>query len=358
MRWSPELLALALTAVLLGANGCYYVHIGIGQARVLFGREAIDTVLAKNADLTPEERAKLALVPEILRFAADTLGLAETGSYRTFYDTGRQPIAYNVSASAQTSFTPYLWSFPLVGKMSYKGYFRPEEARAEAARLEQDGYDTQVREVTAYSTLGWFADPVFRHMLTADLSRLANTIFHELTHATVFRTGDTDFNESCATFVGNEGALAFLAAKFGAPSPEVTRARDGLHDEQRFTEFIDDLYTRLDHLYRSEVSEAEKLSKRVEIFAQATREFETFRRAHFKTGAYAWFIKRALNNAVILGYRTYHTDLTAFAEVLTLSGRDWKRAIAVFQEAARADSPRAYLADWRMAERAKLTTEK
>lgn len=344
---------LALAAVLLGATGCYYVHITLGQARILLGREAIETALANNKDLTPEEKGKLALVPEIRRFATETLGLAETGAYRTFVDTGRRPIAYNVSASAKTSFTPYLWSFPFLGKLPYKGYFHLEDARAEAAKLEQRGFDTQIREVMAYSTLGWFNDPVSRRMLAYDVNRLANTIFHELTHATAFRAGDTEFNESCATFVGNEGALAFLEAKFGVGSPEVSRARDGLHDEQLFTEFIDDLYTRLDRLYRSGSSEAETLAERAEIFERTQRDFESYRRVRFKTDAYAWFGKRPLNNAVILGYRAYHTDLTTFADVLALSGDDWKHAITVFQQAARAASPRTYLADWRMAERAK-----
>jgi predicted aminopeptidase len=347
------LVAVALTVVLLGTNGCYYVHIGIGQARILFGRESIATVLATHADLTPEERAKLALVPEILQFATDTLGLAATGSYRTFYDTGGKPVAYNVNASAKTSFTPYRWSFPFVGRMPYKGYFHREAARAEAARLEQRGFDTHMREVTAYSTLGWFNDPVFRRMLAADIGRLANIIFHELMHATVFRPGDTDFNESCATFVGNEGALTFLEARFGANSPEATGVRERLHDERRFIEFIDDLYARLDRLYRSDISEAETLATRMEIFEQARREFEVYRQAHFKTAAYAWFAKRPLNNAVILGYRTYHRDLAAFADVLALSSGDWKRTMAVFREAAKAASPHGYLADWRTAERTK-----
>jgi len=132
---SQGLRFLALLALLPSASGCYYVHLGMGQARILLGREKIETALAHNTDLTPEEKAKLTLVPEIRRFARDTLGLAETGSYRTFYDGGRKPIAYNVNASAKTSFTPYRWSFPFVGKVPYKGYFALEDARAEASTL-------------------------------------------------------------------------------------------------------------------------------------------------------------------------------------------------------------------------------
>lgn len=346
---APLVLGLSLTALLLNATGCYYIHIGIGQARILMGRETIEAALAKNPDLMPEEKTKLALVPEILYFATNTLGLSGTGAYSTFYDTGRKPIAYTVSASAQTSFTPYLWSFPFVGKQPYKGYFDREHARLEAARLEQRGLDTHIREVTAYSTLGWFNDPVFRRMLAYDIGRLARTIIHELTHATVFRAGDADFNESCATFVGNQGALAFLETKFGGGSAEVALTRDQLHDEQLFTVFIDHLFARLNQVYRSDVSEAEKLEKRAEIFEQARREFEVYRQASFKTAAYARFATRPLNNAVILGYRIYHADQAVFADVLDLCGGDWKRAMTVFREAARAPSPRTYLVDWRQA---------
>ena len=342
-------LGLLLAALLLGPVGCYYIHIGIGQVRILMGRERIETALAKNPDLTPEEKAKLALVPEILSFGTNTLGLSGAGAYSTFYDTGRKPIAYTVSASAKTSFTPYLWAFPFVGKQPYKGYFDREHARAKAARLEQRGFDTQVREVAAYSTLGWFNDPVFRRMLAYDIGRLARTIIHELTHATVFRAGDADFNESCATFVGNQGALAFLEAKFGDGSSQVVLTRDLLHDEQLFTAFIDDLYARLDQLYQSDASEAEKLTQRAEIFKQAKPDFEVYRQMYFKTDAYGRFAERPLNNAVILGYRIYHTDQAIFADILVLSGGDWKHAMSVFREGARALSPRAYLADWRKA---------
>lgn len=348
------LLALAaapIFGVAASANGCYYLRVGYGQAKVLLGREAIEDAIEREGGLSAAEKAKLAMVPEIRRFAIETLGLADTGSYRTFYDTGEKPISYNVTACAKTSFTPYLWSFPFVGEAPYKGFFSLEEAKEQAAELEALGLDTRVSEVTAYSTLGWFEDPVFRRMLAHEVSDLAGTIIHELTHATVFKPGDTDFNESCATFVGDEGAIAFLAARYGPGSAKVQRARDEEHDQALFTGFIDDLYARLDRLYRSGASEGEKLAARERIFETAKAEFERVRQARFRTDLHAGFAKRTLNNAVILAYRAYHNDLAAFRDVYELLGGDWKRTLDVFRKAAGKRSPRGYLADWRVAAR-------
>jgi predicted aminopeptidase len=345
------LLAIAAGALFASANGCYYMHVGFGEMRVLLGREKIEDAIADNPTLTADEKAKLALVPEIRRFARETIGLADSGSYRTFYDTGSKPISWNVSACAKTSFTPYLWSFPFVGAAPYKGYFDVDDAREEGRRLEALDLDTEVREVTAYSTLGWFEDPVFRRMLSYDVAELANTIVHELTHATVFRSGDADFNESCATFVGGEGALAFLAAKYGPDSAELAAARASAHDEALFTEFMGDLYQRLDRLYTSAAPDAEKLARRKEIFEAAKRDFEALRKARFETGGYAWFARVKLNNCIILAHRAYHLDLAAFEDVHRLTGGDWKRTIAVFRAAAAERAPRGYLADWRIAER-------
>jgi predicted aminopeptidase len=340
------LLAAALVAT-SASSGCYYLHVGWGQAKVLAGREPIERVL-KSSALDADEKTKLAVVPKVRAFAQGSLGLVRNDSYTKFYDTGRKPISWNVTACRTTSFTPFLWKFPFVGAAPYKGFFDLDDARAEAADLKALGYDVCVREVGAYSTLGWFDDPVFRPMLAYDVHDLAETIIHELTHATVFKSGDGTFNESVATFVGREGALAFLRAEFGAASIEIVRARDSEADEGVFAAFIDDLYARLDKLYRGPLADDEKRAVRVAMFAAAKGEFELLRRTRMRDpDSYAWFAKRPLDNAVILGYRRYHTDLDVYAAVLRLCGGDWRRALRVFRAAAEAEEPRAYLAAWR-----------
>ncbi len=345
------LAAAALALAALGAGGCYYLHVAAGQARILFGRESIEDALAREDGLGERERAALALVPEIRRFAVERLGLADAGAYRTFYDTGGGPVAWAVSGAERTSFTPVLWSFPFVGDAPYKGFFDRDAALEEARRLTERGYDAYVRGVAAYSTLGWFEDPVFGGMLGGGPGDLANAIIHEMAHATVFRPGDAEFNEGLATFAGDEGAAEFLAWRFGADSPEAREARDAAHDERLFVDFVEALYRRLDRLYRGPGSTEEKLLRREEIFEAARAELAALRRARFRTERFAGFERLRLNNAAILVFRTYHADAGTFADVLDLCGRDWRRAIDVWRRAAREPRPLAWLADWRVAAR-------
>ncbi len=344
LRKIAALLALGTILAASSCGGCYYARLTIGQARVLLGRESIDDALASDR-LGAEEKRKLALVQKVRVFAQDGLGLARNGSDTRFYDTGDAPVSWNVTACERTSFRAHEWTFPFVGKAAYKGFFDLEQARAEGADLEAEGYDVVVREVGAYSTLGWFDDPVFRRMLRGSIYDLASTIVHELTHATVFRKGDMAFNESVATFVGNEGGLRFLEAEYGAQSAEFKAARDEIADEATFSLFVDGLYERLDAVYKGSASPEEKLRRREEIFAACKVEFEALRKAKMRAPeSYAWFAKKKLNNAVIVGYRAYHTDLGDFARVLRACGGDMKAAVAVFREAAERDDPRAHLA--------------
>ncbi|HVY62077.1 MAG TPA: aminopeptidase [Planctomycetota bacterium] len=340
-------LACGVAPALSSCTGCYYMRVGFGQAKVLLGREPIDDVLASGR-LDPDEQAKLALVPKVRAFAQDSLGLVKNGSYTKFYDTGTRPVSWNVSACEATAFRPYEWSFPFVGAAPYKGFFDLDQAKDEAARLREAGYDVQVSEVGAYSTLGWFDDPVFRRMLSRDVYDLSNMIVHELTHATVFKSGDVSFNESVATFVGNEGALAFLAHQFGPRSRELEGARDAIADEAVFAGFIDSLYARLDALYGGPGSAAAKRAGREEVFAEAKAEFEAIRVKRMREPeAWTWFAKRKLDNAMILAFKRYHTDLDVYRDVLTLCGGDFKEALAIYREAAESDDPRAALGQWR-----------
>ncbi len=342
------LAVLALVALLLlgaSASGCYYVRLGVGQARIIFGREDIADVLA-NPDLPAERRAKLHLVREVKAFAETELGLAETDNYTTFYDTGDGPASWNLSACPPDRFEPYRWSFPIVGEAPYKGFFNAEDAREEEQELRKLGYDTVLYGASAFSTLGWFSDPIFSRMLEYDDDDLADLIIHELTHATVFKKGDIPFNESVATFVGGRGALAFLEKKYGRGSEEVRRTIAAKEDAVVFAAFIDDLYGRLDRLYKSAETSAEKRLRREDIFSLAKREFAESVRPKLKTGAYLGFERRRLNNAVILGFRRYHTDLDIFERVFQAAGSDMRRAIALFKAAGEAEDASRYLREW------------
>ncbi|MFC1706866.1 aminopeptidase [Planctomycetota bacterium] len=330
----------------LSLGGCYYVKVGSGQLGVLIGRVPIDDVLA-HGGLSPDERRRLALVPRVLTFARERMGLSTGGSYRTFYDTGSGPISWNVQACAKTSFKRHRWWFPLVGRLPYKGFFELENAHEEAEELKRRGLDVSVSEVPAYSTLGWFDDPVFRSMLHGSDLWLIETLLHELAHATVFREGDATFNESLATFVGERGALEMATALHGPGSRQVKGAEARQHDARLFSRVIGDLHRRLDLLYRSDRTRKEKLQRRSAIFEDARVGFAAYRRKRFLTAGYRWFQRAKLDNCMVLAYRTYHKDLDTFEDVHRLTGGGWQKTLAVFQAAADAEKPFTYLSDWR-----------
>jgi predicted aminopeptidase len=217
--------SLTLLLLLLLLPGCYYAHLGSGQARLLLGRQDIDELLA-DPSTPPELRAPLERVKAVRRFAR-VLGLDVGDRYTSYVEWPGDRIVTTVVATAPWEIEPTPFGFPIVGEVPYKGFFDTARAEAEAARLRADGYDVCVVPVSAYSTLGWFDDPVTSPLLSGDPGELVETLLHELVHATVFTPSAARFNEGVATFVGQEATLRFFAA-------EDTRALP--REEQRIRE--------------------------------------------------------------------------------------------------------------------------
>jgi predicted aminopeptidase len=210
--------------LLLLLPGCYYAHLGSGQARLLLGREDIDTLLADPT--TPSElRAPLQRVKAVRRFASE-LGLDVGDRYTSYVEWPGDRIVTTVVATAPGEIEPTPFGFPIVGEVPYKGFFDPSWAEAEAAKLGADGYDVCLVPVSAYSTLGWFDDPVTTPLLQGDPGELVETLLHELVHATVFTPSEARFNEGVATFVGQEAARiarrALRLALARRPGPQST----------------------------------------------------------------------------------------------------------------------------------------
>lgn len=344
-------LRAALAALLAPlAGGCYYAGLARGQLDIVCAQVPIAEALAEHEGLRPDERELLAQVPAILAFARERVGLETGGSYASFYDTGDGPVSWNVTACAKTSFTPHLWWFPIIGWAPYKGFFDLEEAKEEARGLAEAGLDVRIGQVPAYSTLGWFDDPVFRSMLRYGRFSFVSTLLHEATHATIFRPGDAAFNESLATFVGEQAALEYLRERYGEGSGEVALALAERHDAALFAGFMRTLYLELKRLYdRTELARADKLEERERVFARARERFAQLRAERFRSGGYAGFARMELDNCLLMLYRTYHRDLAAFEQVHRLTGGRWARTLAVFREAAEAERPFAFLARWRYA---------
>jgi len=215
--------------------------------------------------------------------------------------------------------------------MPYKGFFDKEYALREQRALDEQGYDTYLRGVRAYSTLGYFDDPILSSMLAYDDVFLINTIIHEMLHQTVWIKGSVSFNESLANFVGEHGTLAYLQQRYGVDAPEYQHYRALRADALVFEEYMQALIARLEALYRASLSREDKLRRKARLLAEAAAAYsEVFPR--LQTTSYRSFFERQpLNNAVLLAFRVYHRDTTFFEQALAEQGGDLRRMIAYFK---------------------------
>lgn len=335
-------LALAL-ACLIGATtpGCYALHVGTSQLGIVWGGEPIEEVLERERD--PARRAKLELVLEVRRFAQERLGLEESGSYTEVYDTGGRPIAYNVSASAPDALAPHAWWFPIVGTLPYIGYFDLDKARAAVDELEAAGLDALGLPVPAYSTLGWFDDPLFSPMLERSEAELAETVIHELAHATVWVDRDAELNENLAQFIGTKGAEAFFLERGGKDDPALVEARAAARDSERFNAAMDELRAELQRIYAASGERARKLELKEAAFARFRTKFREEVQPALETNAYAGFAEAELNNAWVLVFARYHGERALFEALFEQVGGTVPALVAALEEIAEADDPREAL---------------
>ncbi len=341
------LLPAGLAFVSCGCNFCYLVHCGIGQARVLTHTVPLVKAL-KDPSLSPEEQDKLRWVQQVRRYAQDVIGLKTGKSYLSFYDTHGRPAVYNFSACRKDALQPYSWSFPIVGKIQYLGYFDLAVAERHTCQLEKQGYDTFIYGADAYSTAGWLSDPLFSSLLKLDKPDLAETVIHELTHNTVFKPGDSDFNESVTNFVGRKGAMEFLASIGGKESKLYRQAVEEAEDRDRINEFLGGVYRDLDTFYRrTDLSSAEKIAQRDQIFLSYREKFKTqcLPRFHYPEKVKAWG-DLPVNNARIVLHRRYNRDMDIFEKVYHANQRDLRKTVVIFEQAAQSANAGRYLQDW------------
>lgn len=329
---------IRLLAVLLAAaasGGCYVFHVAAGQLDVACSSIDLDDAL-EDGDLSDADKAKLRYVQEIRAFAENDIGLDETDNYTTYLPGEKKPLTWVVTAAHGDRLKPITWWFPVIGSVAYLGFFDKEWADEEAADLREQGYDVYIRPAAAYSTLGWFTDPITPLMLDMSDADLAFLILHELTHSTIYAYGHTGFNESLADFVGREGAVQFLAKKFGADSAEVRYLRDRLEDEHRFHEYLSAVADDLRALYdRGAVAE------RPAAFAKAREAFDALK-PNLKVLSYDRFAKSDLNNAVIIANLTYG-NYTPFERAFERAGRRWDAFFDLIRDAEDADDPYKHL---------------
>ena len=297
----------------------------------MWHRRPIAEVLSR-PDLDATTRAKLELVLQVRRFAEQELGFDVGGSYSSITEVANPPIVYVVSAAPRTSLEPYTWWFPIIGRAAYKGYFDAAAARKEAQRLEAKGYDTYIRTAVAFSTLGWFSDPLLPHLLGYDQETLANIIIHELFHSTFYLPGKTALNESLANFAGHRGAIAFFAKEQESKAAATQHAEATWESELAISNFLAEAAERLNALYASPVSEAEKLRQRAVLFVRLQEEFRSLPGPVRQNTDFA---SVQLNNAVVLQYLMYLKELALFEQLYQQNGRELRVTLARITEAAK-----------------------
>ncbi len=329
------LFVAAIAGTSLSCSPIYVLRAGWEEAKILSRRKPIATVLADpaTADTT---RRKLTLVTQARDFAERALGLAAGDSYTTYSFVDSDTLLLVLSAARKDRFEPYTWWFPIVGRVPYKGFFDFAEAHAQAARLDREGWDTYVRPSGAFSTLGWFNDPLLNTVLRYRDVDLVATVIHEITHNTLYLPSQVGFNESYASFVGDRGAILFFCEREGPDAERCRDATDAWHDTRIYGRFITDFIDELRALYgRDDLSSARKVELREDVFEAARSRFASDVSPQLRTRAFRGFASRTLNNATLIGIHLYYERLDLFEAIYERFDHDLVAAVRAIERTAR-----------------------
>ncbi|MFQ5541377.1 MAG: aminopeptidase [Candidatus Binatia bacterium] len=321
---------MLLLVWLSGCSPIYILRAAYEEGKILWRREPIEEVL-KKPGLDQEAREKFRTVLAVREYGRRTLNLNVRGSYATFSHLDRPVLSYLLMAVPKTNLSPYTWWFLFVGQVPYKAFFSETDARLKADQFQAQGYDTYIRSVQAYSTLGWFDDPLLAHLLKYDKVTLAEVLFHELFHNTLFLKGEVDFNETLANFVGNRATINFFRDLGGEENPEYLQAVKAWEEELEFSAFINRVGTSLRDLYQADLPEEEKLRLRQEIFSRSQEEWARMiadRPAHH----FRDYSRQEVNNAVIAHYLLYLDGLQLFESLYQAEGRNLPRMVELIGE--------------------------
>jgi predicted aminopeptidase len=291
---------------MMGCQIAYLVGSAYDQTGLLMSRVSIEKVL-KDPNVDAEKKRKLKLTIEVHQFA-ESIGLKQTKSYTSYVQLDRPYVTYVVSAAEKNKLSHYLWSFPFVGELPYKGYFKKDKALELAKEMKDKNYDVFVRGVSAYSTLGWFYDPVLSSMLSYSDYDLVNTLHHEMFHATVFLKNANDMNERLANFIGTQAAIEFYKKHEGSSSETVVKIEQEVHDDRIFSQFITKEIKDLDEWYKERAKTVIPEEIRQARLKQIQTKFLTEVRPLIDKNFRKDFELNELNNAKLLLFKLYDDD--------------------------------------------------
>ncbi len=305
-------------------SGCstlsYYTQAVKGHFALMNARQDIEELL-QSPDTDTRLKEKLDLARQIRRFATESLGLPENDSYKSFVDTGRDYVTWNVVAAEEFSVKAKTWCFPVAGCVSYKGYFAEQDAHKLADELDRQGLDTIVNGATAYSTLGWFDDPVLNTMLKGSDIRLAALIFHELAHQKLYVKGDSEFNEAYASFVEQEGVRAWLKSR--NQNESLNGYSLFLQRREDFSNLLTATRARLQNLYDSDSDPDTKRRQKLRIFAELKQHYLELKTSWNAYNGYDQWFEKDMNNARLVAVTTYRRLVPAFNEIFRREGADF-----------------------------------
>ena len=305
-------LALVATVAAL-CSGCFHIdylaQAAYGQDEIAFLAEPIDEVL-KKPGVPAHTRQLLSLIEDVKAYGEEH-ALDPTNNYQDFVQLDRSVVVYVVSASKPLKFEGVTWSFPIVGSVPYLGWFNRRDAKRQAQALREDGYDVDERGATAYSTLGWFADPVLSTMIRkgeSAVGSMVNVVIHESVHATHYINGQTLFNESLADFVADFLTITYLRDRLRADRWTLLAFQQAQHRGALRARRFHETYQQLEALYASNIPDAAKLREKKRIVEALRAEFNFW---------------RPINNATLAQSRQYHGGTPDFDKLLAACGGDW-----------------------------------
>ena len=317
---------LILLLIVLNLHNCfnYLYHVSSEQIRILLSRRLISEVLKEDKD--SERIVKLNLIIKVREFAIQSLHLNEKGGFLYYAELPREELGWNVSASYPLKFESYTWWFPVAGRVPYKGFFDYEKAKEEEKYLIEKGFDTKVRITAGYSTLGWFSDPVFSSQLKLKEDELVALVIHELSHSTVYFPGDSNFNESYASFIEETGTELFYK-KFNSNEWDLVlekRKKYKQESELILTE-VKKTADELKKLYEeTNLTDSFKYIKKKEIIDDYKNRIIS-KKSFFRKFDEVKFKNQKLNNENFIGILRYHSGQKFFKDKLDSLNNDFEK---------------------------------
>jgi predicted aminopeptidase len=315
------------TAYLASDDVRYVTRAGFEETRILKLRQPLQRMV-RDSSVAPAVRRSLQLVMDSRDYAA-RLGLEAKETYTTYADVGRDTLLLVLQAAPKDCICPHTWKYPIVGRIPYKGFFDVPSAQREASRFAARGFDTYLRPSSAFSTLGWFNDPLLSTALQRDSVELAATVFHEIAHNTLYVKSATPFNESFAQLVGYRSAQAFFGERGDTVRAQL--AADRWHDEMVLADYYSALVARLDSVYQQHPDSATLEAGRREAGAWARAQLEGPVGSRLRTYHIGRLSQRPINNAQLIGATIYRTHLDWFERWYEQHGRDIRSSVSALK---------------------------